>query len=244
MAPLIGSDNIVSAPSGYKFAIPSFDNLGAAEYTLVGIAVDHSGSTGGFEAEMEACLKEIVLACKKSPRAENLMLRMIKFNHKVTEVHGFRLLKDIADTEYDNTLSASGETALYDSSYALTESVAEYGRMLIDGEHAALVNAIVFVITDGMDNRSKFTPDRVRQLVESIRSGEKLESILVILIGIGTGCQSYLDTFTKDAKLDQFVPVAEAKKGHLAKLAQFVSKSVSSQSKALGTGGASKTLTF
>ncbi len=74
---------------------------------------------------------------------------------------------------------------------------------------------------------------------------ENLESIKVILIGVGDSgrVQTYLDTLKNDAGLDQFVWVGNADAKALAKMADFVSRSISSSSQALGTGGASKNLT-
>jgi hypothetical protein len=53
-----------------------------------------------------------------------------------------------------------------------------------------------------------------------------------------------LDRFHKDTNLSQFVDIGDATAGKLAKLANFVSESVSSQSRALGTGAPSQTLNF
>ncbi len=56
--------------------------------------------------------------------------------------------------------------------------------------------------------------------------------------------KQYLDDFRTEAEFTQYVPINEADQSSLAKLAEFVSKSISSQSQALGTGGASIQLTF
>ncbi len=239
--PLIQSDEIIKAASGYKFAITPIEDLGAAEYTLVGIACDVSGSVADYKKEMEQCLREILQSCSKSPRSENLMLRLIQFDTDVNETHGFKLLSLMKPHDYDNVLKIGGCTALYDSLYALTESVGDYGRILADQDFE--VNGIVFVITDGCDNASKFTPSRIRDLRRRIIAEEKLESLLVILVGVGVD-QAYLNKLKNEAQLDQFVEIQNASRRNLAKLAAFVSQSISSQSRSLGTGSASVTLTF
>jgi uncharacterized protein YegL len=237
--PLIGSEEIVKAKSGYKFSIVPMDQLGASEYTLVAICCDASASVSSFDKDMESCLKEIIEACKKSPRSENLMLRLIKFNTKVKEIHGFKLLNTVNLADYDGCLSPDGMTSAYDSVYCAIESVAQYGKILTDQDFT--VNGIVFCITDGEDNSSKFTPAKIKALRTQLMKDESIESLLVILVGVGVNAQM-LDLFKNEAGLDQFVDIKDASKKNLAKLAQFVSQSISSQSQALGTGGPSVVL--
>jgi len=75
--------------------------------------------------------------------------------------------------------------------------------------------------------------------------GEDIESLLTILIGVNDNSyKSYLETFKDEANLSQYVSVGDATAQKLAKLAAFVSKSISSQSQSLGSGGASQLLTF
>ncbi len=85
------------------------------------------------------------------------------------------------------------------------------------------------------------------KLRHKITKQENLESLLVILIGIIGGdafAEQELDRFRNDAALDQFVKIDEASPKELAKLAAFVSQSVSSQSQALGSGAPSASLGF
>jgi hypothetical protein len=71
--------------------------------------------------------------------------------------------------------------------------------------------------------------------------GEHIESLVTVLIGINaTYCKQYLESFQVNAGLDQYLDVADTNPGKLAKLAAFVSQSISSQSQALGTGGPSQ----
>src|SRR6478672_10340980 len=68
-------------PTGqYGFSATRIDHLGASEYTLVTIVTDVSPSVGSLVKEMETALREIVTACKYSPRADNLMLRLVTFD--------------------------------------------------------------------------------------------------------------------------------------------------------------------
>ena len=88
-----------------------------------------------------------------------------------------------------------------------------------------------------------YTPKKIRQLRDRIIREEALESLLVILIGVGVD-QDYLNVLKNEADLDQFVELADAGQKTLARLAAFVSQSITSQSQSLGTGQASVSLTF
>jgi hypothetical protein len=109
------------------------------------------------------------------------------------------------------------------------------------------VNGIVFVITDGLNNESKSTPSMIADTITKAKYGEEIESLITILVGINTKekeVSNALDEFASEAKLSQYVDAGDATSQRLAKLASFVSKSVSSQSQALGTGGPSQILTI
>ena len=80
----------IAGASNFKFSAVRPDDLGASEYTLVTIAVDISTSVSGFENELEACVKAILGAAKKSPRADNLLVRIISFNSDLEEIFGFK----------------------------------------------------------------------------------------------------------------------------------------------------------
>jgi uncharacterized protein YegL len=245
---MIDSDEVnVAAPmmggSSFQFSAVKIDSLGSTEYTLVDIGVDISGSTSPFKKELLASLKIIIEACKKSPRAENLMVRLVTFDTTVEEVHGFRLLNTINPDDY--TLGGGGATHLFEAAYKGIGAIKSYGETLYNQDFG--VNAIAFVITDGCDYGSKESAKMVGQVKETILASETLESLLTILIGINVSDKSVaiaLKNFETDGKFDQYIESANASPETLAKLASFVSKSISSQSQSLGTGGPSKTLTF
>lgn len=230
----------------FQFSPIALSSLGATEYTLVGIACDRSGSTSGFAREEETALKAVIEACRKSPRADNLLCRVTRFDNEIDEIHGFRLLQDIKPADYDGVLDARGTTALYDASVNAIASVTEQGRQLITNDYSA--NGIVIVVTDGCDYPgSKATVGEVAKAIVDAQRSECLESIVTILIGVNVADQHVarvLEQFSKGAGFSQFVPLADATPATLAKLAAFVSKSISSQSQALGTGGPSQAITF
>jgi len=106
----------------------------------------------------------------------------------------------------------------------------------------------VFVITDGDDNGSKTSRKMVKDALADAKRKEALESIMPVLVGVNTdattGLNSYLEEFKDEAGFQQYVAIPDATEKELAKLGGFISKSFSSQSQALGTGGPSQSLTF
>lgn len=229
--------------ASYGFSGAKIDDLGATEYTLVNITVDESGSVDGFKQKMSECIKEIVKACKQSKRADNLMIRLTTFDQNLREIHGFKLLSTCNLDDYTDVLRGGGATALYDAAENNISALTTYGKSLINNDYS--VNAISVIITDGEDNRSAFTINNVACALKEAVKKETLESIVSILVGVNVAearMKTYLDNFHKQAGFTQYVNLDDATEKTLAKLADFVSKSISAQSQALGTGGPSQSL--
>ena len=235
--------------TNFQFSAARIETLGASEYTLVVVAVDVSSSLYGYDDDLDKLLGTIVEACRKSPRADNIMLRVILFNRNISELHGFRPLPDLNPADYNGVCRPSGTTALYDAAYSGIESCFQYGKDLVAQDFD--VNAAVFVLTDGQDNESSATPRMIKDAIGVAMKSESVESIMSVLIGIGDGAtddvnklSSYLERLRKEAGFQQYVFAGTVDSGTLAKVAGFVSKSVSSQSQSLGSGGPSQSLSF
>jgi hypothetical protein len=230
----------------FGFSAAKIGDLGASEYTLVTIVVDVSGSVDPFRKEMEAALKTVVQSCRRSPRADNLMLRIVLFDNQVQELHGFKPLPDCNEGDYVGCLPSGGMTALFDATYSATKAMTQYGADLTKNDFQ--VNAALFIITDGMDNVSKVSAPMVAEAIQEARTSEALESIMPVLIGVNTdastGLNQWLDNFKAQAGFQQYVTIAGATEKELAKLGGFISKSISSQSQALGSNGPSRSLSF
>jgi len=236
----------VPGPGTFTFSAVKPDGLGASEYTLVTLVIDETGSVEPFADKLLETVKTIILACQKSPRAENLMVRFITFNTGITEIHGFKELHSINVNDYEK-LRPRSMTALYDASYSGIASTLAYAETLTDQDFD--VNGAVYIVTDGDDNASSLGTAEVKKQVQEALRGEKIESLVTVLIGLKdpsvTGgdwsnrISDRLQTFKDEANLTQYVDVGDATPGKLAKLAEFVSESVSSQSNSLGSGSAS-----
>lgn len=229
--------------STYAFSAARPTDLGACEYTLVSLAADSSSSVVGFARDIERCVAEVVRSCAQSPRSDNLMLRMTTFNHQVREVHGYRPLIACDPGDYDGSVRASGSTALCDAAYTAVQSLCTYGAQL-EG-HDFDVNGIVFVITDGAENASRASPAQVREAIEAARKQAHLSSLVTVLVGVGVGAgvgdgglSQMLEQFRQQAGFDRYVALDRADAATLASLAEFVSQSITVQSRALASGGA------
>lgn len=234
----------LNAGSGYKFSATKIDALGASEYTLATIAVDASSSVESFATQLEQSLKTVFKACEKSPRSENLMLRVTQFTSRLTELHGFKLLGAVNENDYTNILQLGGSTALFDAVDEAIQATATYGKQLTSQDF--LCNSIIVVITDGENNCGSISDAaEIKKSLEKARRSENLESILLILVGVtndDVSLNTYLQTVKDDGGFSQYVSIGKATPGKIAKLAEFVSQSISSTSTALGSGAASTPL--
>lgn len=221
------------------------DLMEATEYTVVTIVLDESGSTSGFSKGLEECVATIVKSCRSSPRADNLLLRVVCFGTKMREFHGFKLLSQCNPDDYNGCYTNGGSTLLFDSVENATLSSKDYADKLSKSDF--LVNGIIFVLTDGDDTHSKSTIADVKKAFDGCVSSESMESLVTVLVGVNVKTSyvaNYLDNFSKGAGFTQYVELDNANEKTLAKLANFVSQSISSQSQSLGTGGPSQSLTF
>lgn len=232
---------------GFNFSAVKIENLGASDYSIVTVVQDISGSVAPFSSEMEATLKKILEACQKSPRSGNLLLRLVSFNSDVVEIHGFRELKTIDPNEYTGALNCRGSTAVRDAILNSAEATEAYGKQLSSMDFRC--NGVMFVISDGQDNASVVAkdPKKLKEAFNKIKTGEvDLESFNTVMIGVGTDKADlgFLEALSKESGFDQYVEMGAATPARLAKLADFISKSISSTSMALGTGQPSQLLTF
>lgn len=233
----------VRGMQAYRFSATKIESLGATEYTLVTVAVDVTGSVIDFKDELRKSLITAVESCKKSPRSMNLLVRVILFSSMypqgIEEVHGFKPLSEIDPASYAEFYPGGG-TPLYDATFSAVGATNEYAKQLMDQDF--LVNGIVFVITDGDDNVSKATTNLVAKEVKRGTVGEEIESLVTILVGVNAKqYEPLLKQMAQDVGME-YRDAGNATPQALAKLAGFVSQSVSSQSQSLGTGGPSQNI--
>lgn len=234
--------------SNFSFSSKRLEDLASAssEYTLVTLAVDETGSISGYEDDLKQMVEEALSACMKSPHADNLLVRLIGFGSQhhmgVKEFFGFTPLNEINKGDLPQ-FEGGGMTPLCDACFSAIGATNELAAQLWEEEGCAS-NGIVFIITDGDDNQSIETPRSVKeQALKAIRSEDGLESLVSVLIGINAvQYKSELENFYQNAGLTQYTDAGDVTPSSLAKLAAFISQSISSQSQALGTGGPSQNI--
>lgn len=224
--------NLPNNHFGYSAA--RLSTLEATEYTLVQIIQDVSGSVQPYARDMEVVIKEVAQACQLSPRADNLMLRLVTFNTTLFEIHGFKPLQNCNIGDYDSILVPQGGTALFDAVDNAVLANIDYAKKLTDADYS--VNGLTVIITDGEDNSSRISKGKVGETIKSVVQKESMESLITILVGVGLNrpdVSVYLKDFKDLAGLTEYLDAGAVNKKTLAKLAQFISKSISSQSQSL-----------
>jgi uncharacterized protein YegL len=217
----------------------------ASEFTIVTIVNDRSGSVFDYKADMEACLEQIRLACQKSPRSDFLLVQHMQFGSTVDQTHGLVPIDNLDENTYKDCLVISGATALYDATCEAINTTSDFAKKLMDQHY--MCNGIIVILTDGCENDSSRVLEDVKKTISKVRKNESLESLLIILVGVGYDedyVKDELDAFAKDVDINQFISMKDADAKSLAKLAAFISSSVSSQSQSLGSGGPSVPLAF
>ncbi len=229
----------------FGFSTVPMDSLDASEYTIVNMLVDESGSVGGFKTELNNAMNIVMDSCEKHPKSENLLLRTAAFSSMgIREIHGFSTLTGIDRASL--AVSPTGSTPLWDATLDSVETTEAYAKSLNDQDY--FCNGIIFVVTDGGENASRTANmAKIKTAVDNIRLNESLESIKMILVGVNDNngsLSSHLTSFKDDAGFDEYISVDNVDAGSLAKLAQFISQSISSTSQSLGTGGPSQAVNF
>lgn len=242
MPKLMGqSDTVVNKTvSNFGFSSLPPDALGSDEQTLVVVALDRSGSIYGFKDELVRAYQEITRACRKNPRVESLLMRATSFASGLTEEHGFIGVNSIDEASFD--LHVGGATALNDAALDAIETIETYGKQLTGLDYMA--NGLVVVVTDGGENSSKIgTETKIKNAIGRIRKDESLESLKTILIGLGSDAdRAYYEDYAKRCGFDQCEHIKDTDSNGIAKMGDFISRSISSTSQALGSGGPSKNL--
>ena len=232
----------IAGNGNFQFSAVRPDVLGATEYTLVTLVTDRSGSVVSFSTNIDKMEDEVIKSCSKSPRSDNLMVRRVHFSHRVTEENGFVPLSLLPPIKPG---SCGGNTALFDAVYTSIEATLAYADTLQKNDYT--VNGVIFIITDGDDNASINIKPIILKIMEEAIRGERIESLQTILIGVNDNdpqLKQYLQDFVRECKLSSYESLGKVDATSLAKLAQFISKSISSQSQSLGSGAASQLLTI
>ena len=232
---------------GYQFSGAKVDKLAtqASEFTVVTLVVDTTGSTQGFEHLLNEMVINVIKSFEGSQYKDQLLIRVINFDSKIYEVHGFKTFNmiDIANDYPD--FRSRGATALYDAVDGAIDATIKYTSDLYDQDYDT--NGIIIIVTDGMDISSvKASPQIIKSKLDNLVKNEsKIDSLITLLIGINTdSCDRELKRFQFEAGLTEYISAGDATPETIGKITNYVSQSISSQSESLATGVPSQNIQF
>lgn len=264
----------------FSFSGAKPENLGEPEYTVVCIMDDMTGSVSSFADQLLKMERFVISDAKRSSFEKRIIFRSCRFNSvnrqtpTINELYGFTPVGSLEPDKDHPSFSPHGSTPLLDAIYDGVLSVLKYCESLYDTDITG-VNGLLVVITDGEENDSRRVRElaekdgipfpngsqlakyqdkvagEIKELIETARRSEKLDSLKVILVGINTSGQSgnygvsiadLLSRLKDKIGIDQYLDAGDVKAGTIGKIAQFISQSVSSTSQALGSGAPSQNI--
>lgn len=248
---MMGSDKLenysVPGAGNFTFSAVSPDDLEELGYTVATVVLDASGSLEYKKDLLVEMLRVIANGLKKSSRKETILLRVITFNETISELHGFKPVSQIDPIKEYIGIDPEGMTALVDAMFSAVASTYEYAKKMHDDGYDA--NACVYVITDGMDNKSKKFPKDVSDQIAKMKAGEEVESIITALFGVNDPTsgwsQDVADALSRlQAHVDftEYIDAGDVDEKNVGKIGGVVSSSITSTSQALGKGGPSQQL--
>ena len=246
---MMGSEQLESynipGAGNFTFSAINPGDLAELGYTVATVVLDQSGSLEYKKDLLTELLRIIANSLKKSSRAETILLRVIAFNEVISELHGFKPVAWIDPVNDYKGINPNGMTALIDAMFSAVGSTYEYARKLEEDGFDA--NACVYVITDGMDNKSSKKPGDVSDQITKMKAGEEVESIITALFGVNDPTIGWTQDVTRalselQAEVDftEYIDAGDVDEKNVGKIGGVVSSSITSTSQALGTKGPSQ----
>ncbi len=183
-------------------------------------AVDISPSIVSYVKDLNHAFNDFTATMQKSHVAEQLMVSIVEFHHKVQVKSGFQPIKQIPTMDF----KPSGKgTALYQATYQSLEMAINYRKNL--EASGVTAKTLIFVITDGLDNSSKVSAKQVKDKLESILANEQNAfSFTTILFGVGDA--RGFEEAQKSMGLQHLAKVGNTG-AEIRKMINFISQSIS-----------------
>jgi len=242
----MSDEEMVQVPGTFGFSAIPMDMLEESEYSLVTILVDVSSSVSRFRDLLINMLKASIKSCEDNPRAENLLIRVCTFADQgyFNEIHGFKPLEFIDFSVYDK-IRCGGMTAACDAMMEALNATDAYAKTLWEQDFKS--NAHIIMITDGQENDSKYNTNDVDSCLRDMTMQERrdLESVFSLLIAVNMEdprIAQILDDFHKECGFDQFLDAKDATPETMSKIQGWITSSISSSVRALGSGSKSAIL--
>ena len=201
------------------------DELDSESVTLMGLAIDHSGSMMGYSDAMKAALEESKDAFKGSKNADEILISRIAFSEEV-KASGYVKIDEMS-TEYPEDGILIGMTSLYDAIVTQGDSIRKYRKYL--KENGSLVHAVFAVFTDGLDNTSRHSLADAKKMIQELQRDE----IVVCMVEFGTEAHGIAEALGINKKI-----TCKATAHELREAFVMISKSVVSVSQNTGSNDA------
>lgn len=144
--------------------------------------VDTSYSVLSYVNELNFAFNDFTESMQKSHIADKLFVSVIEFDANVRVKHGFKPIASVKNQDFSKNLG--GWTSLYDGVLTGLNNALDYRRNL---ENSGVdTKTLLFVITDGGDNKSKNPPYTVKRLIDKMEEDERSAfSFTSVLFGVG-----------------------------------------------------------
>ena len=163
------------------------ENLDTESVTLIQFVIDASSSMIGHRDIVVEALKSIVKDLQGYKQSAEMLVGAWQFDSQSKLLFASKRIGDVKD-DFDG-YQPSGMTAMYDAVQDALVAGRAYAQDLIDEDYR--VRMIVIALTDGEDNSSNVSSDKVRQLSAALMSEE-----IAVLAMVGFNGWDSLDSQT------------------------------------------------
>jgi uncharacterized protein YegL len=155
----------------------SADDMETDDVTLVKIVLDASISMKRFEQTVRDSYDKFIKSFKDSKQSGSILVSTISFASTSKIIHGFKKSDEI-DPIGNNYGANGGSTAVYDAALDAMTGIKAYSKSLNDS--GVRTKNIVVIFSDGEDNDSKISANKVKTVSEGL-----LRSEMFYLVYIG-----------------------------------------------------------
>jgi uncharacterized protein YegL len=189
------------------------------------LIVDVSPSVSNYVNELNAAFKDFLEEMQQSHVSEKLIVSVLEFNDTIYVRSGFQPVYAIDLNKVSFRPCGSG-TALFDAVLSGISNAVNYRSNL---ENSGVnCKTLIFVITDGEDNSSQNTANKVKSVLDAIMKEEKNAfNFETILFGVGN--DTSFEKAQKDMGIKNLARIGNSGK-EIRKMIGFISASISMSS--------------
>ena len=186
--------------------------------------IDTSYSVSSYINELNQAFNDFTDSMQSSHIADKLFVSIIEFSEKVKVTSGFRPVASIPQMDFSKRLG--GWTSLYDAAYTGLKNALDYRENL---ENSGVdTKTLLFIITDGEDNSSKNSPQKVKTIINKLKKEERSAfSFTSVLFGLGD--QANFEKAQKEMGIEHLAQIGTSGE-EIKKMIGFISQSISSVS--------------